>query len=471
MITGTCETVVADVNMNRAAAQTATADFRGKRVLVLGMGTSGLAVARLLAAHGARVRITDKRTHAELGAAVSHAEEHGIRVETGGNTFWPEADLLVPSPGVPRDIPVYRQAVEAGLPILGEMEVGSRFCPVPLFGITGTNGKSTVVTMLDHILNKTNRPHRTGGNLDVPLSALVAKPGVEALEGMVLEISSYQLEAIDRFHPRAAAILNIAPDHLSRYRGVDEYAWTKWNITRNQTAEDTLLLPVDYPAHYTGETQARVLRFGEGTPAGDGVFHTNEVITVRVADVEEEVIHPEFARQLRHVRQNALAAVALARVWGVEAEAAVEALDDYRHLPHRIELCGEHNGVRYYNDSKATNIHAAVAALGSMERPVHILLGGSPKGEDFARLREGLRGNVRAAYTFGQTGPEIARAIAGAVDVIEAATLRDALVEAVRRARAGEGVLLSPACASFDEFRNFEDRGDRFREWVEELAS
>lgn len=444
-------------------------EYNGQNVLVIGMGTSGLAVARLLHRAGARVRINDQRTAEQLAAAVSVAEGQGINVDLGQNRFWPQADLVVPSPGVPRDIPALRDAEAAGVPVLGEMEIGYRFCDVPVTGITGTDGKSTVVTMVDHILTNSGRPHLTGGNLDIPLSTLVADPKMEKSEGVVLEISSYQLEAIDRFHARAGAILNVAPDHISRYRDFAHYVATKWNITHNQTAEDALVLRNDYPQEHFGKTHARVVRFGEGQITGDGAFYHDGAVIYRSRKGEERVDAPGFGDAPWHVRINALSAIALAGEWGVSAKASLEALETYKALPHRIEFCGEFNGVAYYNDSKATNIHAATAAIRTMQRPFRLLCGGKPKGEDFARLAEALNASVRGVYCFGEAGKAIASALEGRGSAKVFATMEDAVRAAVSEAASGEAILLSPACASFDAFANFEERGDRFRALVWEM--
>lgn len=449
-------------------------EFNNKNVLVIGMGTSGLAVARLLRRAGAQVRINDNRTAKDLASAVTAAESMGAGVDLGQNRFWPQADLVVASPGVPRHIAAFEDAEKAGVPVLGEMEIGYRFCDAPITGITGTDGKSTVVTMVDHILTMTGHPHLTGGNLDIPLSALAADPKMDRAEGVVLEISSYQLEAVDQFHARVGAILNVAPDHISRYRDLTHYAMTKWNVTHNQTSHDALVLRTDHPAEYTGQTQARIVQFGEGagigSSCGSGAFYDNGVITCRTTCGEERVEAPGFGEAPWHVRINALASIAIAGEWGVAAKDSLAALETYKPLPHRIEFCGEFDGVAYYNDSKATNIHAASAAIRTMTRPFRILCGGKPKGEDFARLAALLEdARVRGVYCFGEAGPAIAAALSGRGAVKTVKTMEDAVRAAVHDAASGEAVLLSPACASFDGFANFEERGDRFRSLVWEL--
>jgi UDP-N-acetylmuramoylalanine--D-glutamate ligase len=385
-------------------------------VLVLGLARSGLAAAAALERRGVDVVRADR----ELGTD----EDVGLLDGMG---------LLVKSPGVPAEARLVAEARERGVPVWSEVELGYRLLPNPILGVTGTNGKTTTAEWLGFILDTP-----VAGNVGRALTDLDGEVRPEQL--IVCELSSFQLEDVHEFRPRVAVLLNLEPDHLDRHGSFAAYREAKLRIFENQAAGDTAVVPRGFPL-------ARDVRRVEFS-AGDE-------------------LPAEPALRGAHNRENAAAATAAARAAGADDEQIARGLREFKGVPHRLELLGERRGVRYVNDSKATNVAAAVRALAAYEdEPLRLILGGSRKGEDFAPLAAALGPNTRAVYVIGETADELARAIP---DTIRADDLGTAVERAATAAQPGEVVLLSPACASYDQFRDFEQRGEEFKRLVANL--
>jgi UDP-N-acetylmuramoylalanine--D-glutamate ligase len=385
-------------------------------VLVLGLARSGLAAAAALERRGVEVIRADR----ELG----NDADVGLLGGVG---------LLVKSPGVPGEAPLVLGARERGVPVWSEVELGYRLLPNPILGITGTNGKTTTAAWLGFMLGAP-----VAGNVGRALCDLDGQLDPEQL--VVCELSSFQLEDIHDFRPRIGVLLNVEPDHLDRHGSVEAYRAAKLRLFENQRAQDTAVVPRGFPLR----SEAQRIEFS----AGD-----------RLA--------AEPALRGAHNRENAAAASAAARATGASEERIARGLRDFQGVPHRLEVVGERAGVRYVNDSKATNVAAAMRALAAyQDEPVRLILGGSRKGEDFSPLAAALGPNVRAVYVIGETADELARAIP---DTIRAGDLATALSRASTAGQPGEVVLLSPACASYDQFRDFEQRGEEFKRLVANL--
>ncbi len=452
-----------------------TLDLANKRVLVVGLGRSGIAAAQLCAANGARVTVTDKRTAADLAAAVA-ALPAAVARELGGHrreTFV-GADLIVLSPGVP-EIPELAAARAAGVAITGELELASRFVTAPIVAITGTNGKSTTTTLIGEMLRATGRPTFVGGNLGEPLAEAVGTPAAGEGGFCVVEASSFQLETVESFRPRVAVLLNITPDHLDRYDGMDGYAAAKARIFAAQTAGDFAVVNADDPIAMRAAAAARSRRlsFSIARALDEGAWLAAGQLLVRLPGQAVESYRadlPWLAGQ-RHNQANALASLLAARLAGASPEAARVGLLAFRPLAHRMELVAEVDGVAYYDDSKGTNVGAVVAALDGFPRPVVLIAGGRDKGGDYGPLADVMARVGRGAVLIGEAADKIQAAFQGRVTVDRAPTLEAAVTAARRHARPGDAVVLSPACSSFDMFRDYAHRAEVFRAAVGRLAA
>jgi UDP-N-acetylmuramoylalanine--D-glutamate ligase len=407
----------------------------------LGLARSGEAAALALARRGAAIRGVDRNVELEVG----RLREAGVEVVLGAEE--PELldgmDLLVKSPGIPTDAPLVTAARERGLTIWSEVELGARLLANPILGITGTNGKTTTSELLGAVFRAANAPVAVAGNVGRPLTGLDGAIAQDAW--IVCELSSFQLEDIEELRPRIAVLLNLTPDHLDRHQTLEDYRSAKLRIFENQGPEDVAIVPRGFGA-IPGE--ARRVEFDVGDP------------------LPAEPLVPGD-----HNRENAAAATAAARAAGIPDTAIAEALRTFEGVPHRLELVREVDGVRFVNDSKATNPEAAERALSAYPPGIRLILGGSRKNSSYAGLAfEAARRGVAKAYLIGEAADEIAEALADAgVRFSASRTLEQAVVDAFEDAEPGEVVLLSPACASYDQFRDFEERGERFRELVERL--
>lgn len=443
-----------------------TTDFNGKRVTVVGMARSGIAAARALKSLGAVVTVTDKKPLDQLADQVS-ALGSGIAVEAGGHPdgIFADADLLVVSPGVPK-IPQVLSARERGVKTISELELAWLLSKAPYVGITGTNGKSTVTTLVGLMLRQSKKEVLVAGNIGNALTEDLAK--LRTSDWIVAELSSFQLEDIETFRPRVAALLNITQDHLDRYRDMAEYARAKARIFMNQQKKDFLILNFDDPLTKVmhKRTMATVIPFSRLHRFNPGVCVLDGHITFngkRICPVDEIRI------QGVHNLENALAAAALSLSAGAKAKVVATVLREFPGLEHRLEYVREKDGVTYINDSKGTNVGAVMKSVAGFRQKVILIAGGLDKGSDFSPLIELFRQKVKYLVLIGKAADKMAKIFGKFTETVTAGTLQDAVRLASTRSSQGDVVLLSPACASFDMFKDFEDRGRQFKEAVKNL--
>jgi len=447
--------------------------LEGSAVAVIGLGASGLAAARFLAGRGARVTASDARALGELGPAVEELQRLGVRLETGGHrtATFADADLVIVSPGVPLAIPPLAAARAAAVPVWAEVELAARFLRGSLIGITGSNGKSTVTAWTAHLLQAAGIEAVACGNLGLPLVSLVEDEVPQ--RRYVVELSSFQLEGIVEMRPRVAVMTNLSPDHQDRYPSVNEYGAAKARILMNQRAGDHAVLNADDPWVAQLPTHgAERHAFSVVSALADGAFLEAGMLRLRLAGRTADLVRAEeLPTEGRHNIENALAAALAACLAGAPPERLREGLRTFRGLPHRMERVALLDGVAWYNDSKATNVGATRRVLESLDRPLVLILGGKDKGADFRELRPQVSERVRHLVLVGHARHVIAAALAGTAPMTEVETLDDAVQAARAAAHPGDAVLLAPACASFDAYRNFEERGEHFRALVARLAA
>ena len=441
-----------------------------RRVAVLGFARSGRALTGALAARGVAVTVGDSRPESEFDGLEVH-RARGVRFFFGKPPpeFLVGADWLAVSPGVPLDVAPVREARARGIPVLSEIEAAWRIAEAEgsenrWIAITGTNGKSTTTTWIAEILKRAGRPVALAGNIGAPLSGFLSEP---APRDFVCELSSFQLEGVERFRPHVAVLTNITPDHLDRYSGFSEYAAAKARVFARQEPGDFAVVNADDIASRAIGTRARRVLFSRrGRPAGAGPaawLEAGELVSDVAAPKHGVVPADRLALPGAHNVENALAALAAAECLGAPAEAIVSALTRFEGLPHRSQLVAEADGVRWVDDSKGTNVDAALKSLeGYAPGSVVLILGGRDKHGDFAALSRLVRRNARVVLTIGEAAPVIEQALAGAAPIERADTMEHAVARAAALARPGDTVLLSPACASFDQYRDFEERGRHF---------
>ncbi len=441
----------------------------GKKVLVVGLARSGAAAARLAIREGARVTVTDRRPVGELSQALALLEGLPVSLSLDGHRErdFTSADLVVVSPGVPLTLPGIATARRAGIPVMGEVELASRLLEdVPVVAITGTNGKSTTTALTGRLFQE-DRAAFVGGNLGTPFSELLLS-GTH-FDVAVLELSSFQLEGIERFRPRVAAILNVTPDHLDRHGGMDGYIAAKARLFSNQQPGDVAVANDRDPLALAAARSSRgdVITFGFGGRAPMAARDDGEVVRWTGPTGEPERYRIRSRALLgRHNRENAMAAVICARLMGVPGPAVQRGLDGFPGLPHRLELVASRGGVEWVNDSKATNVDSTVVGLSAFpagKPSVILLLGGRGKGAPYAPLRALFPGRVKALLTLGEDAPAIERELGDLGPTESCGDLPTAVGRAARLAAPGDVVLLSPACASYDQFRTYEERGETFR--------
>jgi len=458
-------------------------ELKDKRVLVVGLGKSGVASALFLKAHGARVTVSDTKSGDELRNEIPSLLDHGITVETGGHgerTFRGQ-DLIVVSPGVPVDAPLLVQARAMGEAVIGEIELAAQFLPGPIVAITGSNGKTTTTTLAGEILAAGGLPTLVGGNIGIPAISLAERAKRETV--IVLEVSSFQLETIQTFRPKVAVVLNVTPDHLDRHRTFEAYVDAKARIFENQRGDDFAVLNEDDPTcvSMATRTRARVFWFSRQKEVKQGAWVREGNILFRDgtgsqrSSQREIMLVSEIPLKGAHNLENVLAAVCAGALMGCAPEKIRQAVRDFKAVEHRLEFVATIRGVDYYNDSKATNVDATIKALESFPANIHLILGGKDKGSDYSVLNELLRQRVKRVYTIGAAAGKIESQIvspkSGNVEVVHAETLENALRKANAVAEPGDVVLLAPACASFDQFKNYEQRGQVFKEIVGRLAA
>lgn len=448
-------------------------DIRGKNVLVVGLARSGIAAAHWLSDHGAVVTGTDTRGPEAFPKVVSELLNRNIGLELGPHresTFLRQ-DLVVVSPGVPADLPVLHLARQKGIPVIPEIELAGWFLKGRLVGITGTNGKTTTVTLLGRMVEASGFSTFVGGNIGVPLlSAVDLDPPVSIV---VSELSSFQLETISSFRPHVAALLNLSPNHLDRHPSFEAYIAAKARIFSNQKQEDYAILNADDEnvMKLAPQIRSQKVLFSRRRELASGVFVSAGTVLYRVQNLEVALMRTSDVRLLGDFNlENVLAASAAACVLGAEFSSIRRAVREFSGVEHRLEFVREIRGVDFYNDSKATSVDAAAKALSSFDRGVHLILGGKDKGAPYEPLRSLLKDRVREVLVIGSAQKRIISDLAGAVEIVEAGDLETAVRTAAERARPGDVVLLAPACSSFDQFENFEHRGRAFKELVQRLA-
>jgi UDP-N-acetylmuramoylalanine--D-glutamate ligase len=449
-------------------------DLKNKRVLVVGLGKSGLSAAMFLRGQGARVTVSDTRSAVALAKEIPALLEAGIMVESGGHGLltFRRQDLIVVSPGVPMDTPEVKQVMAFGLPVIGELELASRYLQGKVVAITGSNGKTTTTTLVGQIFDDAAVPTLVGGNIGLPVIDLVAKSTPQTVS--VLEVSSFQLETVEEFHPWIAVILNITPDHLDRHGTFESYAAAKERIFARQDASDFLVLNADDRVTQVCASRAKseVFWFSGTKAVRRGAFVRDGVIVwvEKEGGVTEPVMPvAEIPLKGAHNVENVLAAVCTARLAKIPAESVRASVAGFRAVEHRLEFVRKFNEVEYYNDSKATNVDAAMKAVASFPGGIHLILGGKDKDSDYATMSDMLKKRVKVVYTVGSAAEKIERQLHGVVKMVSAQTIETAVAEAAKAAMPGDVVLLSPACSSFDQFENYEHRGRVFRQSVMEL--
>ena len=479
-------------------------ELKNRRVLVVGLGRSGMAAALFLRDRGARVTVSDTRSAAALGAEIPALLEAGIMVESGGHGLltFRRQDLIVVSPGVPLETPEVAQAAALGVPVIGELELAARFLRGQVVAITGSNGKTTTTTLVGRIFAEAGLPTLVGGNIGLPVVDLIGE-SVELSEAgdgggeptdreetarngarnglgdevggrtvwSVLEVSSFQLETVKEFRPGIAVVLNITPDHLDRHGTFERYAEAKAKITARQEASDFLVLNAEDKAAQmvAAKTRARVYWFSGVRRIKQGAFvHGESVFWLAQEGGRPEPVLPVAEIPLRgaHNVENVLAAVCAAKLAEIASESIRATVAKFQAVEHRLEPVRVLRGVEYFNDSKATNVDATMKAVASFAGGVHLILGGKDKGSDYTLLGPLLRERVAVVYTIGSAAEKIERELAGVVKIESAETLAAAVELAGAGAKAGEVVLLAPACSSFDQFENYQHRGRVFRECV-----
>jgi UDP-N-acetylmuramoylalanine--D-glutamate ligase len=461
----------------------ATPELKGRKVTVVGLAKSGVAAARLAAREGAIVTVTDRRGEAELAGPLAALDGSGVRRALGGHdrADFEAANLVVVSPGVPPSLPELEAARARGVPVWGEVELAARFLDgAPVVAITGTNGKSTTTALTGALFARDRRTF-TGGNLGTPACELVLSG--ERVDAVVLELSSFQIDGLLRLRPRVAAILNVTPDHLDRYGSLEAYAASKARLFELQQPGDAAVANARDPlaTAMAAASRGSVLTFGFGPPEpfaardpGGEPGPAGAELAVRVgAAAAERYLLRNRALRGRHNRENAMAAALCARLLGVPGDAVQAGLDAFPGLPHRLELVAERGGVEWVNDSKATNVDSTSVGLSAFPPAtprVVLIMGGKGKGAPYAPLRPLFAGRVKALLTIGADAPKVEAELGDLCPTEPCGTLAEAVKRAARLAGPGEVVLLSPACASYDQYRSYEERGDAFRRHVGELA-
>jgi UDP-N-acetylmuramoylalanine--D-glutamate ligase len=433
---------------------------------VLGLGVTGRSAANFCAARGARVTAVDERAIDALsGLDELHAD---VRILTG--QAFPDLrdfDLVVPSPGIPPER--YAATRSSNTQVWGDIELASRSLEIPIAAVTGTNGKTTTVSLIEAMLRSAGLRARAGGNLGTPALSLVG----EALDVAILEVSSFQLETCEHFRPRVAAVLNLSADHLDRHGDFAGYKRAKGRIFANQGSDDIAVLNAAEPSLrcMAKSLRARVIWFGGNEPLDTGVWSDPNALFLRHEKATFRFPLDDFALSGEHNRENLAAALAVATALGADPAAALGALKDFRGLPHRCEVIASSGGITWINDSKATNVGAALRSLASFDRQVTWIAGGRDKGLDFGPLADEAVRRARRVLLIGEAARQIEEALGGRVPSLHCASLEEAVASAAADAREGDIVLLAPACASHDQFANFEERGECFRSAVQRLTS
>ncbi len=452
-----------------------TPHIAGKKFSVIGGARSGLAVAKLLTGHGAQVFLSDKAPAERMSEAIGELKKAGIAHEFGGNTKKVlETDCIVLSPGVPSDVPIVQQALKKGLKVISEIEVASWFCEAPIVAITGTNGKTTTTTLAGRTFEDARKPFQVAGNIGVAFSQVVENATKQST--VILEVSSFQLDFIETFKPNVSVLLNITPDHLDRYdHSMEKYIDSKCRVFMNQRGGDTIIYNYDDDTVRTNvekkiSSHVRQLPFSTKTTLSQGAYVENRHVWTTIEGHATELIPVEdISIKGQHNLMNAMAAALIARTMNVPTASVRATLKNFKGVEHRLEFVRELDGVTYVNDSKATNVDSVWYALQSFTKPIVLLLGGRDKGNDYSTLFPLVQKYVKAIVAIGESAKKVSTAFEKMKPLSTASNMQEAVDQARKFSEAGDVVLLSPACASFDWFDNYEHRGSTFKELVMKL--
>ena len=446
-------------------------NFKNQKILVVGLARTGVALCRFLAGYGAKVTVTDQAPPADLAEPRRDIQDLGVTEDLGvAQPRWQGYDVIVLSPGVPPELPWLMAARAAGLPVVGELEVAAPFIRRPLLAVSGTNGKTTTTTLLGELLTASGKKTLVGGNIGTPVVALLARQ--EEADLLVLEVSSFQLDTASNFHPQAAALLNLTPDHLDRYADYDAYLASKASLFQRQGAGDLQVLNADDPA-VAGLDRglSRVYYFSATRSLATGAWLNHAALKVRLEGCRKEIFPLAHIRlQGKHNLENIMAALLLALDAGAAPDACREALASFQGLPHRLEWVADIGGVAFYDDSKGTNVGAVATSLAHFDRPVILIAGGRDKDSDFSLLNDLIAARVKALVLIGETRERLAQVWRGLAPAYLADDMAAAVARAWELSRPGEVVLLSPACASFDMYRDYAHRGQTFQNLVRDLS-
>jgi UDP-N-acetylmuramoylalanine--D-glutamate ligase len=443
-------------------------DYRNQKIVIIGAGTTGRSLARFFRRRGATVTLSDNRPQSQLDDLTA-LRRAGVTLELGGHGSGTlaAAELVVVSPGVPLDVPALSRCRAAGVPVLGEIEIAWRELSGTMVAITGTNGKSTVTSLVGAMLDVWGQQAFVGGNLGTPLIDAVEL----SCDWQVVELSSFQLETIERFRPRYALLLNVSEDHLDRYPDMTAYVAAKTRIFENQDETDVAVLNADdaLVRQMAKRIRARKIWFSSASVLEEGMSLTDDTIIWRWQGTEKLFPAQQLKLRGRHNYENVMAALIPLLLEGCPAEVAWAAAAGFSGLPHRMELLGEYNGANWFNDSKGTNIGSVVKSLAGLSAPVLLIAGGKDKQGDLAPLADSIRDKVEHLVLIGNAAPRMAQAYQGLAEIHHAASMHDAVQLAARLSRPGGTVLLSPGCSSFDMFRSYIERGEIFKREFSEL--
>lgn len=446
-------------------------DLRGKKVLVVGLARTGLATLKFLREKGSILSASELRSKEEMREVWEELHPWGIEMEWGGHSVehFLRQDLIVLSPGVDPTIEPVQKALKKGIPVISEIELAYHFIDVPILGVTGTNGKTTTTLLIGEMLKEEGKRVGIGGNVGEPL--ILFADGKERWEVLVVEISSFQLERIEKFRPCCAILLNITEDHLDRYPDYKAYIQAKLKIFENQTTKDWAILNRDDPVVMSSIHQifGKKLYFTMSKAEEEGAFSNGEEIFLRINHMEERYSLKEAPLKGVHNVENMMAAILAARLFGSSQRAIQKVIERFQGLEHRLEWVREIGGVRFYNDSKGTNVGSVVKSLQSFSEPVILIAGGKDKKTDLSPLRELIQRRVKRLILIGEAKERMAKELGPLTETLMAESLEKAVLLAYQTAKPGEVVLLSPACSSFDMFKDYKERGNVFKELVRRL--
>ena len=448
-------------------------DLNGRKVLVVGLARTGLATAKFLKTKGSIVSTTEAKSKEEMKEASQELEGMDILMEWGGHrieTFL-KPDLIVVSPGVDLTIEPIQKALKKGIRAISEIELAHHFIDTPIIAVTGTNGKTTTTLLIGEMLKEEGKRVGVGGNVGDPL--ILFADGENRWEVLVVEISSFQLEAIEDFRPRCSVLLNITEDHLDRYPQYVDYIKAKVRIFANQNSGDVAILNRDDPmvTKCAERVKAKKILFSLKERLDEGAFSNGQTIILRLGGKEEDYSLAKTPLKGIHNVENMMAALTTARLFGCSKKAIETVLDRFEGLEHRLEFVQEIEGVRFYNDSKGTNVGSVVKSLQSFSQPIILIAGGKDKNGDFGPLRGLIQSRVKRLILIGEAKERMSRELGGLTDTTMARTLEDAVLLAYQTAQRGEVVLLSPACSSFDMFKDYKERGKIYKEAVKRIST